>query len=76
MSNRNFDYLQPVEDPMKYITDNLNAKQSRIRGLIGKMNQRKNKRGNDVDSLLPAKMALSPYEGVMLRKSMQQGTDM
>ena len=54
MSKRNFDYLQPVEDPMKYITDNLNAKQSRIRSLIGKMNQRKNRRGDDVDSMLPA----------------------
>ena len=43
---------------------------------MGKMNQRKNKRGADLDSMIQNKMALSPYEGAMLRKSVKQSSNM
>ena len=35
---KEYNYFNPVDDPFQYITDNLNAKQSTIRSLLGKMN--------------------------------------
>ena len=64
-----YNYLHPVDDAYQFIADNLNSKQSGVRSLLGQMNQRKNRRSGDLDCMMPGRMALSPYEGVMLRQN-------
>ena len=64
-----FNYLNPTDDPKQFIAEHLNSKQSEVRSLLGQMNSRKNRRSNELDELMHKRMALSPYEGVMLRQN-------